>query len=169
MISFKKYFQIYFFVIFCSIFLNISSIADDDTEEKNLLDQTKEVVEELGKKEKANTSLDLEKDEFDEDVPLVNPFVAGDTEGTKLKTFQSDSGEDLSIANLKLVGVATGSYRSFATFADETGEMFTLEVSEQLSGGLMLVGVMLNEAIFKHEDKLIVINFKNEIFERAIE
>jgi hypothetical protein len=100
---------------------------------------------------------------------LVNPFVAGDTEGTKLKTFQSDSGEDLSIANLKLVGVATGSYRSFATFADETGEMFTLEVSEQLSGGLMLVGVMLNEAIFKHEDKLIVINFKNEIFERAIE
>jgi hypothetical protein len=47
--------------------------------------------------------------------------------------------------------------------------MFTLEVSEQLSGGLMLVGVMLNEAIFKHEDKLIVINFKNEIFERAIE
>ncbi len=129
MISFKKYFQIYFFVIFCSIFLNISSIADDDTEEKNLLDQTKEVVEELGKKEKANTSLDLEKDEFDEDVPLVNPFVAGDTEGTKLKTFQSDSGEDLSIA----------------------------------------VGVMLNEAIFKHEDKLIVINFKNEIFERAIE
>ena len=72
MISFKKYFQIYFFVIFCSIFLNISSIADDDTEKKNLLDQTKEAVEELGKKEKANTSLDLEKDEFDEDVPLLN-------------------------------------------------------------------------------------------------
>ena len=49
MISFKKSFQIYFFVNFCSIFLNISSIADDDTEKKNLLDQTKEAVEELGK------------------------------------------------------------------------------------------------------------------------
>ena len=150
--------------------LLLSSVYAED-EKKNLLEQTRELVEDIGKKQEANTSTDLdeEKDEFDEDVPLVNPFVAGETGGTYLKTFETESDDGLTLNNLKLVGIATGSYRSFATFADETGEMFTLEVADELSNGLMLVGVMINEAIFKYEERLMTINFKNEIFERPIE
>ena len=169
MTFFRKYFQ-YILIIFCLMITSLSlSFADD--EKKNIIEQTKELVENIGKKQEANTSTDLdeEKDEFDEDVPLVNPFIAGETGGTKLKTFEMESDDGLTLNNLKLVGIATGSYRSFATFADETGEMFTLEVADKLSNGLTLVGVMFNEAIFKYEERLMTINFKNEIFERPFE
>ena len=83
----------------------IASLSFADDEKKNLIEQTKELVEDIGKKQEANTSTDLdeEKDEFDEDVPLVNPFVAGETGGTKLKTFETESDDGLTLNNLKLL------------------------------------------------------------------
>ena len=65
MTFFRKYYQ-YILIIFC---LMITSLSFADDENKNIIEQTKELVENIGKKQEANTSTDLdeEKDEFDED------------------------------------------------------------------------------------------------------
>ena len=49
---------------------------------------------------------------------------------------------------------------------DESGEIITLEVQEELSNGLKLVEVNIKEAIFqKGEDNFVSLNFKNQIRE----
>mgnify|MGYP003313011829 CR=1 FL=1 len=73
-----------------------------------------------------------------------------------------------SLYNFKLVGVVSSEIDSFATLINAGGDVLTLKVSEELSPGVKLVALNNKEAVFETEGaSYLVINFKNQIVERA--
>ena len=70
--------------------------------------------------------------------------------------------------NYKLVGVVASESDSFATLINASGDTLTLKLFEELSPGVKLVALNNKEAVFERdEDSYLVINFKNQIVERA--
>ena len=73
-----------------------------------------------------------------------------------------------SLYNFKLVGVVSSEIDSFATLINAGGDVLTLKISEELSPGVKLVALNNKEAVFETEGaSYLVINFKNQIVERA--
>ena len=111
----------------------------------------------------------------EEPLPLNDPFVgdasmSGRTEVTLLENNQTSnepkSGE--SLYNFKLVGVVASENDSFATLINASGDTLTLKLFEELSPGVKLIALNNKEAVFERdEDSYLVINFKNQIVERA--
>ena len=75
--------------------------------------------------------------------------------------------ERLSLYRFKLVGIINFSKEdSYVSLVDTGGEVITLGLYEELSEGVKLVELRVNEAIFEKDDKsYLVINFKNQIKE----
>ena len=144
-------------------------LADSHDQQKNILDQAKEINEEINKKQsstQANISSEIgENDE--EPLPLNDPFAGDDGTASKIVSDVTVEKELVNLSKYKLVGVFNGAIKSFATFVDEGGEFITLEIEEELSNGLKLVDVNIKEAIFqKGENSFVSLNFKNQIRER---
>ena len=57
--------------------------------------------------------------------------------------------------------------KGFVSLVNQDGEVMTLGLFEELSPGLQLVGINNKEAVFENNESLLVINFKNQIIERA--
>ena len=96
--------------------------------------------------------------------------MSGRTEVTLLENNQASnepkSGQ--SLYNYKLVGVVASESDSFATLINASGDTLTLKLFEELSPGVKLVALNNKEAVFERdEDSYLVINFKNQIVERA--
>ena len=105
-------------------------------------------------------------DNHEEPLPLNDPFAGDDGTVSSIVSDVTQKEELLNLSKYKLVGVFNGSLKSFASFVDESGEIITLEVQEELSNGLKLVEVNIKEAIFqKGEDNFVSLNFKNQIRE----
>ena len=75
----------------------------------------------------------------------------------------------MSLYNFKLVGVmASASDDGFASLVNKDGNVLTIELFEELSPGVKLVALNNKEAVFEKDESLyLVINFKNQIIERA--
>jgi len=72
----------------------------------------------------------------------------------------------MSLYKFKLVGIILGEYDSYVTLVDASGETLSLTLHEELSTGVKLVDLKVNEAIFEKDDNTYLsINFKNQIKE----
>ena len=104
----------------------------------------------------------------EEALPLNDPF-AGDeslSSGTNIISGSEEEREAMSLYNFKLVGIISGTYESYVSLVNASGELVTLQLHEELSEGVRLVDMRLNEVIFqKADDTYITINFNNQIKE----
>ena len=107
----------------------------------------------------------------EEPLPLNDPFAGnsslGSGSGTSIiSTGQTGDREEMSLYNFKLVGIISGSYESYVSLVNASGEIITLQLHEELSDGVKLVDMTLNEAVFqKADDTYMTIDFKNKIKE----
>ena len=112
-----------------------------------------------------NASAEVSEEEA---LPLNDPF-AGDeslSSGTNLVSGSEEEREAMSLYKFKLVGIILGKYDSYVTLVDASGETLSLTLHEELSAGVKLVDLKVNEAIFEKEDQTYMsINFKNQIKE----
>ena len=110
----------------------------------------------------------------EEPLPLNDPFAGnsslGSGSGTSIiSTGQTGDREEMSLYNFKLVGIISGSYDSYVSLVNASGEIITLQLHEELSDGVKLVDMTLNEAVFqKADDTYVTINFKNKIKETDV-
>ena len=107
----------------------------------------------------------------EEPLPLNDPFAGnsslGSGSGTSIiSTGETGEREEMSLYNFKLVGVISGSYESYVSLVNASGEIITLQLHEELSDGVKLVDMTLNEAVFqKADDTYMTIDFNNKIKE----
>ena len=57
--------------------------------------------------------------------------------------------------------------KGFASLVDENGEVVNISLYEELSPGVKLIALNNREAVFERQENLMVINFKNQVIERA--
>ena len=151
------------------LLFSAQTVFAENHEEKNILDQAKELNEEIKKKQaatEANIASEIGID-GEEPLPLNDPFAGDDATASKIISETSIEGEAVNLRRYKLVGAFSGTLSEFATFVDESGEFITLELQEELSVGLKLVEINIKEAVFQKSDNgYISLNFKNQIRER---
>ena len=104
----------------------------------------------------------------EEALPLNDPF-AGDeslSSGTNIISGSEEEREAMSLYKFKLVGIIEGEYEAYVTLVDASGETLSLTLHEELSAGVKLIHLKINEAIFEKDDNTYIsINFKNQIKE----
>ncbi len=104
----------------------------------------------------------------EEALPLNDPF-AGDeslSSGTNIISGSEEEREAMSLYKFKLVGIIEGEYEAYVTLVDASGEILSLTLHEELSAGVKLIDLRINEAIFEKEDNTYIsINFNNQIKE----
>jgi len=114
-----------------------------------------------------DTSASAETSE-EEELPLNDPF-AGDeslSSGTNIISGSEEEREAMSLYKFKLVGIIEGEYEAYVTLVDASGETLSLTLHEELSEGVKLVDLRINEAIFEKDDNTYIsINFNNQIRE----
>ena len=107
----------------------------------------------------------------EEPLPLNDPFAGnsslGSGSGTSIiSTDQTGESEEMSLYNFKLVGIISGTFESYVSLVNASGEIVTLQLHEELSDGVKLVDMTLNEAVFqKADDTYMTIDFNNKIKE----
>ena len=143
--------------------------ADSHDVEKNIVEQSKEITEELLKKQAATeANINSEIGEA-EPLPLNDPFAGDSSLGSGtgiISGSQTEDREEMSLYNFKLVGVISGTYDSYVSLVNASGEILTLQLHEELSEGIRLVDMRIDEAIFQKEDmSYITINFNTQIKE----
>ena len=104
----------------------------------------------------------------EEALPLNDPF-AGDeslSSGTNIISGSEEEREAMSLYKFKLVGIIEGEYEAYVTLVDASGETLSLTLHEELSAGVKLIDLRINEAIFEKDDNTCIsINFNNQIKE----
>ena len=150
-----------------------NAIADShDANEKDILQKAKEINEKIKKKQAETQSTISAEVGGEEPLPLNDPFV-GDASlgGATSMSVGASAGEErseMSLYNFKLVAIITGEYESFVSLINATGEIVTLQMNEELSPGVKLIGLNPGRAVFeKGPDSYLVINFKNQVKETA--
>jgi hypothetical protein len=160
-------------LVFIVIFGINSVAADTDDATQKILDKAKEINEKV-KKEQAEKAANTNSEGLggEEPLPLNDPFVGDASLGgqSTVSVVASDEEErqELSLRNFKLVAIMTGEYESFVSLINSSGEIVTLQMNEELSPGVRLIGLNPTRAIFeKGEDSYLIINFKNIIRETS--
>ena len=150
-----------------------NAIADShDANEKDILQKAKEINEKIKKKQAETQSTISAEVGGEEPLPLNDPFV-GDASlgGATSMSVGATAGEErseMSLYNFKLIAIITGEYESFVSLINATGEIVTLQMNEELSPGVKLIGLNPGRAVFeKGPDSYLVINFKNQVKETA--
>ena len=109
------------------------------------------------------------KKSIEEPLPLNDPFVGNSSLGSGgsiLSSGQAGERKEMSLYNFKLVGIISGSEESYVSLVNASGEIITLKLQDELSDGVKLVDMTLNEAVFqKADDTYMTINFNNKIKE----
>ena len=147
--------------------------AENHETKKNIVEQSKDLNKEIVEKQTV-TQDNIASEIDEEEIPLNDP-CAGDVGTTPSSTtgFLSDNeemGNEKSLYNYKLVGIISGLYESYITLVNnQSGNVISLVLHEELNEGLKLVDMRLDEAIFKKSDgAYISINFKNQIIEKNV-
>ena len=163
----------FFKIIFISLYLiTISnlSLADNHSKEQDIIEKAKEINKKL-KEKQSNTQANISSEiNPEEPLPLNDPFV-GDSSlsgGGILMSDPEEAKNEMSLYKFKLAGVmSTENDSGFVSLMDAAGEVITVGLFEELSPGVRLIGVNNKEAVFENNESLMVINFKNQIIERA--
>ena len=151
------------------IFVGLTNgvIADTNDQEQDLLEKAKEI----NKKVKIKAASEISNISNEEPLPLNDPFV-GDASisGTKSNVVLVGSEEEKderSLYNFKLIAIMSGTYESYVSLVNASGEIIHLQLHEELSEGILLVSLNQREAIFQKEedDSYLIINFHNQIRE----
>ena len=166
--NFFKIITLFLLLLFISISPN-NVLADNHDVEQNIVEQAKEINQEILEKQAATEANISSEIGNEEPLPLNDPF-AGDSalgSGTGIiSTGQTEDREEMSLYNFKLVGIISGNYESYVSLVNASGELVTLQLHEELSEGVRLVDMRLNEAIFQTaDDTYMTINFNNQIKE----
>ena len=166
--NFYKIITLFFVLFFISISPN-NLFADSHDVKKNIVEQAKEITEEILEKQAATETNISSEIGNEEPLPLNDPFV-GDSSlegGSGITSMgQTEDREEMSLYNFKLVGIISGIYDSYVSLVNASGEILTLQLHEELSEGIRLVDMRTDEAIFQKEDmSYITINFSNQIKE----
>ena len=147
--------------------------AENHETKKNIVEQSKDLNKEIVEKQTV-TQENIASEIDEEEIPLNDPF-AGDvgTNTSNTTGFLSDNeemGNENSLYNYKLVGIISGLYESYITLVNnQSGNVISLVLHEELNEGLKLVDMRLDEAIFKKSDgTYLSINFKNQIIEKNV-
>ena len=142
-------------------------IADTNDQEQDLLEKAKEI----NKKVKIKAASEISNISNEEPLPLNDPFV-GDASisGSKSNVVLVGSEEEKderSLYNFKLIAIMSGTYESYVSLVNASGEIIHLQLHEELSEGIQLVSLNQKEAIFQKEedDSYLIINFNNQIRE----
>ena len=142
-------------------------IADTNDQEQALLEKAKEI----NKKVKIKAASEISNISNEEPLPLNDPFV-GDASisGGKSNVVLVGSEEEKderSLYNFKLIAIMSGTYESYVSLVNASGEIIHLQLHEELSEGILLVSLNQAEAIFQKEedDSYLIINFSNQIRE----
>ena len=143
-----------------------------DTSEKDILEKAKEINKKIKKKQAEQQSTISAEIGGEEPLPLNDPFVGdaslGGNSALSVVVGAGEEREELSLYNFKLVAIITGEYESFVSLINATGEIVTLQMNEELSPGVKLIGLNPGRAVFeKGPDSYLVINFKNQVKETA--
>jgi len=104
----------------------------------------------------------------EEALPLNDPFAGDESlnSGTNIISGSEEEREAMSLYKFKLVGIIEGEYEAYVTLVDASGETLSLTLHEELSAGVKLIDLRINEAIFEKDDNTYIsINFKNQIKE----
>ena len=104
----------------------------------------------------------------EEALPLNDPFAGDESlnSGTNIISGSEEEREAMSLYKFKLVGIIEGEYEAYATLVDASGETLSLTLHEELSAGVKLIDLRINEAIFEKDDNTYLsINFNNQIKE----
>ena len=108
----------------------------------------------------------------EEPLPLNDPFAGNSSlgsEGSILSSGQAGERKKMSLYNFKLVGIISGSEESYVSLVNASGEIITLKLQDELSDGVKLVDMTLNEAVFqKADDTYMTIDFNNKIKETDV-
>ena len=152
--------------------LSISIAENHDTSEKDILEKAKKINEKVKKQQAEKQSTISAEVGGEEPLPLNDPFVGDASLGgaTTMSTVVGSGEErsEMSLYNFKLVAIITGEYESFVSLINATGEIVTLQMNEELSPGVKLIGLNPGRAVFeKGPDSYLVINFKNQVKETA--
>ena len=166
--NFYKIITLFFVLFFISISPN-NLFADSHDVKKNIIEQAKEITEEI-LQEQAATEANISSEIGNEEpLPLNDPFAGDSSFGSGtgiISGNQTEDREEMSLYNFKLVGIISGTYESYISLVNASGDVITLQLHEELSEGVRLIDMRLNEAIFqKADDAYITINFKNQIKE----
>ncbi len=160
-------------LILVFLFSLSNSIAENhDTSEKDILEKAKKINEKVKKQQAEKQSTISAEVGGEEPLPLNDPFVGDASLGgaTTMSTVVGSGEErsEMSLYNFKLVAIMTGEYESFVSLINATGEIVTLQMNEELSPGVKLIGLNPAKAVFeKGPDSYLVINFKNQIKETS--
>ena len=149
------------------------NVFGDDTDQKNIVDQAKDIAAELNAKQAAteaniNSEIGQNQTETEEEpLPLNDPF-AGDAP-TGATVVATSSGEVMSemqvLRKYKLVGILEAQNKKYVTLVTEGAEYVSLELYEEITDKLKLVDINIREIAFQKEEdgKYIIMNFKNEL------
>ena len=159
-----------FFIVLLSMLFLTSVVYADNHDTQNIVEKAKEINKKIKEKQAKQQISNQSKVE---PLPLNDPFV-GDgslagSSGLKMIASTDEQKKDLSVFNFKLVGVIGGQNDMWASIIDENGDILTLSMFEELAPGIKLIGINTDEIVFERDgsDSLVVINFKNQIIERA--
>tara|TARA_B100001250_G_scaffold25881_1_gene21418 strand:+ start:103 stop:600 length:498 start_codon:yes stop_codon:yes gene_type:complete len=160
--NFFRNFFISFFV-FCNFSI---SIAENHVS-KEILDQAKEITEQLNAQDQGQAKDNNEQSAYEEEeVPLNDPFAGN--EGTNQSTRplnEEEARDEMSLYNFKLSGLISGKDASYISLTNASGDVIAITLGQNL-GKIKLVDLRLTEAIFEKEDKTyIIIDFNNQIRE----
>ena len=159
-------------ILFLTFTQNI--FAENHETKKNIVEQSKDLNKEIVEKQTV-TQENIASEIDEEEIPLNDPFAGDVGTNTSATTgFLSDNTEGIenekSLYNYKLVGIISGLYESYISLVNnQSGNVISLVIHEELNEALKLVDMRLDEAIFKKSDgTYISINFNNQIVEKNV-
>ena len=145
-----NFFKILLIILFSSVYFSGISSADNHDQKKEVSEGVKEIAKEI---------------EDDEEVPLNDPFAGNEGTSSLAGNIPEDEQEnELSLYNFKLAGLISGKDYSYISLVNSSGEFLTLTLGQYL-GEIQLIDLRLTEAIFKKDDKFMIIDFNNQVRE----
>ena len=147
------------------------NVFGDDTDQKNIVDQAKDINAEIKAKQaatEANINSEIGQNQTEEEpLPLNDPFAGDAPAGATVVATSSDEvmSEMQVLQKYKLVGILEAQNRKYVTLVTEGAEYLSLELYEEITDKLKLVDINIREIAFQKEEdgKYIIMNFKNEL------
>ena len=168
--TFKK--NIFVFLLALLLFTANLFADESQNQEKDIVEKAKEINQKVKLQQaEKEENISSETGNPEEPLPLNDPFVgdaslSGGSSSMSGNISQEERDNKLSLYNFKLVGIMTGEYESYVSLINSSGEIMTLQLHEELSEGVKLVGLQPDEAFFQKKDlSYLIINFKNQIRE----
>ena len=168
--TFKK--NIFVFLLALLLFTANLFADESQNQEKDIVEKAKEINQKVKLQQaEKEQNISSETGNPEEPLPLNDPFVgdaslSGGASSMSGNISQEERDNELSLYNFKLVGIMTGEYESYVSLINSSGEIMTLQLHEELSEGVKLVGLQPDEAFFQKKDlSYLIINFKNQIRE----